>query len=326
MRKLLQNFALPAGLIALALAVLLLPFPQTGRVPRALMDLCHAPLFFLLAWQLGRWFRFPASRWTRPILVWFLVSGFGLLSEVPQHWVGRHFSWQDVLTNLLGAAAGALWLESQFSKSRRLAFRLPAILLILLGLASPLLVLIDAGYQHRQMPTLASFEAPWELSRWTRQDCEIQRVRVHPTAGNWALQVELGTGQYPGLAIDEVPPNWTPYREFAFDVTLETPESLLLIVKITDEIHNWETSDRFHYAAELHRGLNRVRIPVENIRRAPKGRLMDLSRMKMLQFFAVRPSEPSRFYLDNIRLLPNHPEEDTLVRETKGSLLPASRD
>jgi hypothetical protein len=245
------------------------------------------------------------------------VALFGLVTEGVQHLVGRQASWHDVLANLLGITAGILWAESRAFAAYALRMRMLAVVLLLFAVASPLWILADATFQRWQLPVLASFESPLELSRWSVQDCQIERVQRNQTAGDWALQVDQFPSQYPGLAIREVPPDWTPFREFAFDVTLETPPSLELIVKITDQAHNWESNDRFHYQAHLKSGLNHIRIPLSEVQVAPEGRFMDLSRMQMLQLFTVRPPKPVRFYLDNIRLIPDHPDEDTVVLEPK---------
>ncbi len=116
--------------------------------------------------------------------------------------------------------------------------------------------------------------------------------------------------------MSEVPPDWTAYRELAFDVTLEFPEQLSLIVKIHDQAHNLETDDRYHYFANLTPGLHHIRIPLRDVQHAPRGRLMDLSRMQMLQFFTVRLEKPARLYLDNIRLIPDSPGEETAELES----------
>jgi hypothetical protein len=89
-----------------------------------------------------------------------------------------------------------------------------------------------------------------------------------------------------------------------------------LILKITDEAHNWESDDRFHYQAQLHSGLNRIRISMRQIERAPNGRFLNLKRMALLQFFTVQPHSPARMYLDNIRLISNQLAEEAVTRES----------
>ncbi len=304
-----------------ALVLLLLPLAPNGRVGRALMDLCHGPLFAIIAGGTCWAFRGSPSPKTRAAGVWIFCAGLGLSSEVLQHWVGRQPSWHDVRANLLGTTAGVLWMNNQIAGRSKIGSRLFAGLLLVGALLNPAWILADAASQALEMPSLASFEFPWELSRWSVQDCRIQRVRQHSTSGDWALQVDFDRRKYPGLAIPEVPPNWTFYREIAFDVTLEAPDSLNLIVKITDEAHNWESNDRFHYQAHLTSGLNRIRILLRDVQQAPESRLMDLSRMRMLQFFLIDPKTPARIYLDNIRLIPDDFDEDTATPDPNGLIL-----
>lgn len=243
--------------------------------------------------------------------IWFWLAVFGLLTEWVQQWVGRQSSWEDASANLLGATAGVLWSESRFALQGRLAFRGLAILCLLLAMAQPAWKLGDALYQVWQMPVLASFETPGEISRWALQNCQVKRVRNFSTHGEWALQVDLAPTRYAGLALNEVPPDWTGYRELALDVTLETPHPLPWIIKITDQAHNWKTEDRFESQVTLDPGRNVIRIPLREVEQAPRNRRMELSRMRMLQLFTVQPAEPVRLYLDHLRLLPADPAEDT---------------
>ena len=306
----------PLGLVLLALVFLLFPLSRSNRAEQALMDLCHAPLFLILAgtacWSIRR----ASSSRSCELGVWVFFIVFALGTEVLQHFVGRQSSYLDAIANGLGTTAGCLWMGTSFDRYGRWSLRFLAVFLIVAAMARPLWVLADVVYQQQQMPVLASFEFAWELSRWSVQDCRIERVPHHRTHGEWSLQVDFETGMYPGLAIPEVPADWTPFRELTFDVTLETPETLPLIVKITDEAHNWESDDRFHYQAQLHSGLNRIRIPMRQIERAPNGRFLNLKRMALLQLFTVQLHSPARMYLDNIRLIPDQLAEEAVTLES----------
>lgn len=273
------------------------------------MDLAHGPLFAFLAIvgcssfrRLDR-LRFPAI-WSWGLLIFVAIATEGL-----QHFVGRQPSAWDILANALGTTAGTLWFAARSNGPSKWLMRIGTGILLLAAMAAPLLVLTDAAFQSFAMPILASFESPLELMRWNRQDCVIQRVQEHATEGQWALRVDFNIATYPGIVLPEVPADWTPYEAFLFDVTLETPGTLTLIVKITDEAHNWDSDDRFQYQAQLHQGLNRIRIPMREIERVPNGRLLDLKHMRMLQMFTVKPKTPVRLYLDHLRLFSPHTRE-----------------
>ena len=302
----LKSIAWPVLCLSLVTLLLLLPQPVSGRIAGAIMDLCHGPLFAVLAavmcWSTRDSSRLP-PKW-RGLLIWFLLSAFGLFAEALQGWVSRHPSWQDAVANMLGAAAGVLWMQSKLPSPQKAITRFLAALLLLGSAAYPLVILADALQQHRQLPLLASFETPWELTRWSVRDCELKRVRAHATDGAWAIRIDMQTEVYPGVEYAEVPRDWTPYRELALDVTLDHPQSLSLIIKIYDEAHNQETTDRFHHVAELKKGMNVIRIALKDVENAPYKRRMDLSRIRVLQLFCVRPPAPARVYVDNIRLVP----------------------
>lgn len=284
----------------MALVLLLCPFSPSGRVAQALMNLCHAPLFAVLAATCS-W----AFRGLRGGGVWsgLLPFVFALSTEGLQHLVGRQASLRDLLANLLGILAGLLWMATPKRPLAAWAFRIIAIGLLIVGMASPVWTLADSIWQVMQLPVISSFESRLELSRWTAQNSQLQRVREHATEGFWSLRVDLDTAPFPGIALPEVPPDWTAYDALALDVMLESPERLALIVKITDQAHNWDYDDRFHLQVNVSPGLNSIRIPLRDIEHLPNGRRMDLRRMRMLQLFAIKPKAPARFYLDHIRLM-----------------------
>lgn len=291
--------------------MLLTPLPAWGRAAQAAGDALHAPLFAVLAvivWRFAAG-RLRRSTLTAGLLVWSGVSAFGLLTETLQMWVGRHPSWSDVFANLLGAAAGTLW-SSRHGFSRRplrIAVCTTAAALIVLASWRPVAILGDVYRQHSEMPLLASFESPMELSRWTATECRISRTRSRSTDGDWSLRLDLTTGTYPGAGLRWPLPDWTAYRSLHFDLYLDETGTadelpLVLIVKLEDAHHNQEHEDRFHRTVRLKSGWNRVRIRLSDVVSLPNGRTFDFSRVAFLQFFTVHPSHPQTIYIDNIHL------------------------
>ncbi len=94
-----------------ALFLLLIPLKTTGRVGNSLVDLCHGPLFALLAGTLAWTFLHRTSRrpvWLWALGIWGVCSAWGLIGEGLQHFVGRQPSWHDASANALGADCGRL--------------------------------------------------------------------------------------------------------------------------------------------------------------------------------------------------------------------------
>lgn len=290
----------------LLLLLLLVPMPESGREWSAAFDFAHAPVFAILTVLLMGGLR---RRWARntvalSIVVWLGATGFGLLTEFLQGLVGRHPSWLDVRADALGAAAGILWVLGRSAEPARWRVGLLVGGGVLLALAAfdPLLVLTDARRQRAEMPLLSSFEHALEMSRWAATDSRIQRTRMHATDGLWSLRVDLQPAIYPGSTLEHPYGDWSGHEAIAFDVFLDGPSPLDLIVKIEDVRHNYERDDRFERRVRLLPGMQRVRIALSDVAAAPRDRTMDLSRVSRLQFFAVRLTSPRTIFLDNVHL------------------------
>ncbi|NQU26315.1 MAG: VanZ family protein [Candidatus Nealsonbacteria bacterium] len=296
-----------AAFTLLLILLLLVPQPDWGRMRMldAAGDMMHAPVFALFAvviWKVLRT-RGSGSDVRRGLIAFAIVAGFGAATEVLQGFVGRHPSWLDLSSNLLGSAAGILWMHRATVASaprRRLAAG--AVTLLAVAWVVPTSTLVDTILQQYEMPRLASFEHALELSRWRCYESRVARVPEHATHGDRALRVELYAGIYPGVLLDAPVPDWSAYDELAMDVTLPPDRPLDLVVKIEDEMHNGETDDRFNRGVRLHPGRQEVRIALSDVAAAPQQRTMDLRRIRRMQIFAADLSATRTFYLDNVRL------------------------
>ncbi|MCE9548086.1 MAG: VanZ family protein [Planctomycetia bacterium] len=311
--------ALPWLAVALLVGLtvsLLVPVPIGGRVAEAGGNLCHAPTFALVAavCYLTLRSRTKMKQSTAAIVVWGAMVFFGGASEVAQGYTGRDASLQDAVDDAAGVTAGvaaALALEATTARRRWLAASIALVALVLPEI-EPLNELWDCYRARHDFPRLASFESFEELSRWSVQHGRITRVADHATDGRWAMRVDLegfqqngGDGknvEYPGVALEELPPNWTGYNELVFDI--DVPPSvrpLELNVKVDDrgQYHDW--NDRFERVLKLPAGHNEIRIPLEQLVTSG-GRRLDLDRISYLQFYLDKPAGHRTFYLDNVRL------------------------
>lgn len=296
------------AILVVAFAVglmLLVPLPQASRATSAILNLLHAPLFAILAYGAARHWR--SRRGGAVIRVaagaWLALAFAGGILEGMQHLVGRAARWNDALANVLGAAAGSLAFVAVHGRRWTAAVPIAAALM-LLAMASwrPVSTLADHFRQMRDPALLASFEDELELSRWSPHEAAIARSPEHATHGDWSLRVDLTPGTYPGVGSRHLPRDWSDYEELILDVTLDEGPGLNLITKIYDEPHNLETEDRFNRGTRLSPGRQRLRIPLAEVRAAPRGRRMDLTRIISLQFFTVRPPEPRALWFDHIHL------------------------
>jgi hypothetical protein len=208
------------------------------------------------------------------------------------------------LANGLGALTGVAWGVSACSRPNAVRWSLPAAGVALLLAASvwPLAVLADVVLQRCQLPYLASFEQPLELSRWTAQEGRISRVRSHATHGSWALRIDLDAGLFPGAALQWPWPDWSSYQDLLLDLALEDGPPLELVLKICDQQHNLEHDDRFHRTLRLVPGQQTFCVHLSDIASAPRGRKMNLHRIAFVQLFAVNLPSDRCVYVDNVRL------------------------
>ncbi len=291
--------------VAVLTLMLAIPLPDGGRGFGALSDLLHGPFFAVLAVLVLRVLRAWLPRHDVPTMVttWILVAGFGLATEVMQGLVGRDPSWQDVWADALGATAGTLWAAGiAATRATRVCISVVCSLLLVVAAARPSLVLADICLQRFQMPQLATFEHPLELSRWVGRECRVTRVRCHATEGSWALRVDLQPGKYPGITLRDPPPDWSSYVQLVFDVELDDGPPLDLVVKIEDIEHDGEYYDRFHQKVRLSPGRHQVQVALTDVAAAPRGREMDLRGIASLQLFTVQLDCPRTIHLDHVRL------------------------
>ncbi len=285
--------------------LLMIPLPPLGRVSEAGLNLLHAPVFagltvlFLKAIARGR----SSSSGAAILMASGAAFSLGVAMEFAQTLVGRQADWLDVWANTWGIAAGILWFESSKTrKSTRLIAGFAAAGLLIVASWQPLESLLDVVLQKRELPLLGSFETDRELTRWAGYESNLERTQLNATHGDWALQVDLEPGVYPGAALRWPAPDWSAYDCLSFDIALAAGEPLDVIVKVEDQAHDGQYEDRFHQVVHLLPGQQHVEIDLSDVAQAPATRTLDLRQVSLLQFFVVRPSAPRTFYIDNVRL------------------------
>ena len=301
-----KKLAVAVAFGTLLTLLLLIPMPRGSRELGAVGDFLHAPTFAIFAALVFRVIhgRRGLGRLSTGALAWGLLAAFGLATEIIQSFVGRNPSWADVGTNMLGAAAGTLWAMSRTGVSRRAHAGLLAMagLALLMAATRPALTLLDCQLQRLQMPQIASFEQPLEVDRWRTWRCHVRRTRDHATDGFWSLRANFRPGEFQGIGLPGLPPDWSPYEELVFDVTLGKGPPLDLVVKVTDKGNKGTIEDRFERAFPLTPGEHRIRIPLSAIAAGPETREIDLRRILFLQLFTCHLESPRMLFVDNVHL------------------------
>lgn len=204
------------------------------------------------------------------------MTTLGAATELLQHFAGRDASWSDLLGDFIGACVPiALTIRPR---------SLPRYLLVAtLGAAAcvPLAWTLTAyAYRHQQLPLL-----------W-RSDSTLLNHFAH-----WQ------EGDYPGLVIDEVPPDWRGYGELLVTVNNAHNASNFIIVRVDDVHHNQQYEDRFNRQLQVPpRSTQTFSIPLEEIRNSLVGRSMDIQAITGVAVFQLRNPAQQRVSILSIAL------------------------
>jgi VanZ family protein len=291
-------------LFALAGVLLFMPMPfQPTYAGRTIENAGHTPLFFLLT--LGVLLvmrdhpRFPGVRVYA--LAGLIGAGAGFLSEVIQKPLARDASWEDVVADTIGVVC-ALAVYALFDRRTKLRawHRLGALAVALSCIAifiTPIVRMVRA-YVHRngEFPVLADFHSRIELY-WTLS------IGVNREIVDNALEVELVADEFPGVAFHEPVPDWRSYKILVIDVENPEREPLDLGVRVHDRRHNRTFNDRFNRHFNLAPFERRtLRITLEDIRRGPRQRFMDMAHISDITLFRGGPEGSRRLRVYSLRL------------------------
>ncbi|MCC9655729.1 antibiotic resistance protein VanZ [Rhodopirellula halodulae] len=308
--------ALP-GCFLVALTGLFVPMPFHGRMPGAIGDMAHAPLFAgltlltLVLLQTLRPLVTGSFPWRRRILL-TVVSLFalGVLVEMVQGMIGRSAAVHDAISNGLGIIAAAAWfiaggLES--SKARR-ALQLLGVLLLTSSWIGPLQVIRDCFRVHSEFPRIASFETRMEITRWHFNRCRRSQTTEDVTDGKFALRWLPQDAPHPAMTLLEVAPDWTSVDTLELDLVLrlKTPvpdpdRTWEIIVKVMDENHqDYHNDVAKHYVTLRANEPQHVVFPSSEMLNGPNDRQLDLSRIKMVSLLIDRPGPGVEVMVDHI--------------------------
>ena len=301
--------SLPSWLSGLFI-LLIVPFffvgGPDGLSPTLLKDIWNFGhiIFFAVFMLLVQSF-YPLVNWRSWLLVTLLAVGVGVSIEFVQRFVGRDSSWDDVIHNLFGVWLGLFWGQ----KPTRPVWLLRITSLLLAAPAFWLVIysaMADIAMRE-QFPLVNSFESRFELAQVhvNPNQVKTQQVGSSRSHGNYGLHVVLGTHKYAGLGLVGPYGDWSGYQFLRMDFYNPDNEPLELVLKISDSSHNRgknNFNDRFNHKFVLAQGWNQLEIDLDEVRRAPLGRVMQMDEISGMAVFVMQLSKPREFYWDNIRL------------------------
>jgi len=289
-------------LVLLLLAVTPLFFiggPSAAALPviRYGWNLGHI-LFFFLATGLYCLFR-PIKSWQQVSLVLVGILAVSLLVELIQSQVGREFSSQDMLRNLVGATLALFWQARPHLHPSLSSF---ATLLLLLDLSGFAWTAQTDWHIQRQAPIIEDFERTAALPYWQGPIEQSQDLVI---AGRYSGQAALQAGAFSGVSLAPTLTNWTGYSRLEMQVHNPSNRLRMLTIRINDRAHEvsaQDYDDRYNHSIELTPGWNRIVVPLAQVQSAPATRAMAMDQIYRLGLFFAQLDQPVRLTLDDIRL------------------------
>lgn len=305
------------GILVVLLAVLsVLLFVDFGgessRIAHEVSNFGHLPLFgvaaLVILWMLGgrTW---PVHDRRKYAVSFAAALGLGVVTEFVQLYTPeRYFEFQDIVYDALGAFTFLAFAYpfSGLPKRKALGWKAACAGMIAIAAVPVAMTALDVRRMEEAFPLLGSFETSIEMDRWEAAECRLNRVKDHASHGVHALKAQLAPGEYPGISMKWLEGDWRGYDGLCFDAFLDGDSPLAVTVRIHDEIHGKSEvqnySDRFNKRFVLLPGAQQIRIDLDEVRTAPGGREMDMSRVANICVFAYRLGEERVVYFDRFRL------------------------
>lgn len=295
---------------AIATAILLLtvflPRPDNpGIWLHTLFEWLHVPVFGLISLAI---LSVTPPRWPGKQRFGLAFLGsiiLGALTEAAQIPMQRDASWEDLIADAAGAAGFLLF---AYALSRKhLVGVVSAILAtaILFWSASPLITITQALiHRNSQFPVIFNGDIDSETIFVSGLNMQMTTRR---SENSDELYTEVQVFRKKGLRIEirDLVPDWSSYSNLNLQIELMGDLDLTLTVRIHDTLHrrgNQPHEDRFNQRLILSPGMNTLTIPLRNVRSAPLGRIMDMTKIEALILYAEKSDAARNLNLFEINL------------------------
>lgn len=316
-----QIAGLVVAVAALALLSLAPPSKPTLLI-RALFDAGHAPLFGvvslgLLAWLSRDGLTGGPERRRVYLRAFLIAAALGLLTEIVQAFTARDADPFDFLKDVLGAG-GVLLFAATFErgvvswKSRphvpiEAIVRVVAVAVFLLAFVPVTALAIGYAFRNAAFPHVMDFESYWE---GMFVDTRNARISLGYLPEPWTDPTRLvgvltmPADRWPTFVLEEPYPDWTGYSALTFRVwsTEDAPLRLNLRVDDAEASRSRARKDRYQEPFTIEPGANDVVVPLEEIRRGPFERELDMDEIRRILIYADKPDHPITLYIDDFRL------------------------
>lgn len=270
-------------------------------------NLGHIVLFFLLVHLVNRYIS-VLKRLSSPaqlILTLLITIAISLPIEYLQSFGARDPNLYDIYRNCLGATLGILSIQP-LNLFRRVVLIL-SILAVLHQFKPIVFSTWDWLVARKDFPMLADFHSEYQKNRFSGKHIKLSSF---PETNSTALKVRFKTPGYSGFALNEFPRDWNGYGLLSIEVFNTSEEVITLVVRIYDKEHlnrGFKYPDRFNQSVAIPPGKSVIKLRINSIKSAPKGREMDLNKIQQLALFTRNLEEDVDVYFDNFQLQASPP-------------------
>ena len=296
--------------------------PGSSRLLHELNDLGHIPLFGILGIALLHLLcGLTGNCGGRTSLCYALalVGGIslGVLSELIQYWGPRDADFTDLLKDSVGVVT-ALAIYASFDRrtrergplarpALRRLLRWGGVTTLLIAATPTILWAISFGDRNARFPVIYASDSYWSNRFVRATDAMFGRagmdVTTDPSGESvTGMELQFAFGHYPGIVIMDVYPDWSGYDSLILVMHVPDSSDLALGLRIDDRKNNREYWDRFQATMELNPGTNRLAFSLDDIRRSPRNRAMDMTDVVALLVYGNPTVAGRRVLLEEIRL------------------------
>lgn len=289
-----------------------LPFGTSSPLLIDLRNSLHAPAFMVFAMLLFLLLVQKVSQRAAITLTAITALAAGILGELSQFLSSGQTSLSDLLSDSLGILFGICIGLLLITRRKNRSNRRHTTLLVMFSAIIALIVVYPVAHavhnlvsQNRAMPTIMDFEENWQTRALFPMHGASTALRPAPDSwGNengQAVYVELSPMPFSGAKIYPVS-NWSEYTFLTFTAASGNSGNFEIVLRINDDAHNGNFSDRFGRRFELSSKKRVYRIPISEIRSAPADREMDITHIHAIFFFMRHPTGEETLILDDVRL------------------------
>ena len=276
---------------------------------RAAFNAGHLPLFGIVALVAEAQLRRSRPRDTcLQHALWALAATtvLGVTAETLQTLVpNRNASLVDVARNIAGSlaflVAAAAWRgRREWRPAVRASALAFAAILLIVGAAELARAVAVHVAMRQSLPVVARLDGAW----WEHEVVDPGANVLEPSGATGMARLTLNPAAYSGLALDEPWPDWRAYAALELQIRIPSVAPLQVSLRINDAEHDNSYRDRFNTVIDLQPGMNSVRISLEDVRRAPARRPMDLAHIRAVMLFVHDLDHQRALEIGPIRLVP----------------------